>query len=112
MTSEERIAYIRKLIAELPPEHTCKDARSLQQIYEDNIQNEHKVFMANVDSTLDYYHNQYCTRTWGSRFVDRLTDYPDMTIREFFENAACDEDDEYDEEHIDLSLEENAEDDV
>ena len=38
--------------------------------------------------------------------------YPDMTIREYFENAACDEDDEYDEEHIDLSLEENAEDDV
>ena len=107
MTSE-----LQKLINELPPEHTCKDARSLGQIYEDNIQHEHKVFMANVDSTLDYYHNQYCTRTWGSRFVDRLTDYPDMTIREFFENAACDEDDEYDEEHIDLSLEENAEDDV
>ena len=38
MTSQERIAYIRKLIAELPPEHTCKDARSLSQIYFDNRQ--------------------------------------------------------------------------
>ena len=78
----------------LPPEHTCKDARSLSQIYEDNIQHEHRVFMANVDSVLDYYHNQYCTRTWGSRFVDRLTDYPEMTIREFFEMATCDDDEE------------------
>ena len=53
-------------------------------------------FMANVDSVLDYYHNQYCTRTWGSNFVDRLTDYPDMTIRDFFEMAACDEDEDFD----------------
>ena len=105
---------LQKLINELPPEHTCKDARSLQQIYEDNIQHEHKVFMANVDSVLDDYFNKYCTRTGESleNFVNRLTDDPDITIREFFENAACDEDDEYDEEHIDLSLEENAEDDV
>ena len=94
----------------LPPEHTCKDARSLQQIYEDNIQNEHDVFRRNVDSTLDYYHNQYCTKTWGSHFVDALTDDPDITIREFFENAAYGEDE--DEDMIDLSLEENAEDDV
>ena len=96
MTSE-----LQKLINELPPEHTCKDARSLQQIYEDNIQHEHEVFRRNVDSTLDYYHNQYCTRTWGNHFVDALTDDPDITIREFFENAACDEDDEYDEEEED-----------
>ena len=89
---------LQKLINELPPEHTCKDARSLQQIYEDNIQNEHEQFMANVNSTLDYYHNQYSTRTWGNNFVDRLTDYPDMTIREFFEMAACDDDEEEDEE--------------
>ncbi len=101
---------LQKLINELPPEHTCKDARSLQQIYEDNIQHEHDVFRRNVDSTLQYYYNQYSTKTWGGFFVDRLTDYPDMTIREFFEMASCDEDDEYDEEEeIDLSLEENAE---
>ena len=43
---------LQQLINELPPEHTCKDARSLGQIYEDNIQHEHKKFMANVDSTL------------------------------------------------------------
>ena len=83
-------------------------AETLQKIYEDNIQKTHKKFMANVDSVLDYYYNQYSTRTWGSNFVDRLTDYPDMTIREFFDMAACDEDEE-DEEMIDLSLEENAE---
>ena len=107
---------LRKLINELPPEHTCKDARSREQIYEDNIQHEHKQFMANVDSTLDYYHNQYSSRTWGSNFVDRLTDYPDMTIREFFEMAACDDEDDFDPDidygemrEKDLSLEENAE---
>ena len=83
-------------------------AETLQKIYEDNIQKTHKKFMENVDSVLDYYYNQYSTRTWGSNFVDRLTDYPDMTIREFFDMAACDEDEE-DEEMIDLSLEENAE---
>ena len=83
-------------------------AETLPKIYEDNIQKTHKKFMANVDSVLDYYYNQYSTRTWGSNFVDRLTDYPDMTIREFFDMAACDEDEE-DEEMIDLSLEENAE---
>ena len=83
-------------------------AQTLQKIYEDNIQKTHKKFMENVDSVLDYYYNQYSTRTWGSNFVDRLTDYPDMTIREFFDMAACDEDEE-DEEMIDLSLEENAE---
>ncbi len=85
----------------LPPEHTCKDARSLQQIYEDNIQHEHEVFQRNVDSTLDYYFNQYCTRTWGNHFVDALTDDPDITIREFFENAACDDDDEDEEDEDD-----------
>ena len=110
---------LQKLINELPPEHTCKDARSLQQIYEDNIQNEHKEFMANVDSTLDYFYNQYDSRTWGNHFVDRLTDYPDMTIREFFEMSTCggyvdfDPDIDYGEcREVDLSLEENAEDDV
>ena len=82
----------------LPPEHTCKDARSLQQIYEDNIQNEHDVFRRNVDSVLDYYFNQYCTRTWGTHFVDCLTNDPDITIREFFENAACDDDDDDEED--------------
>ena len=84
---------LQKLINELPPEHTCKDARSFQQIYEDNIQNEHKEFMSNVDSTLDFYFNKYCTRTGEAleNFVDRLTDNPDMTIREFFEMTACDE---------------------
>ena len=81
----------------LPPEHTCKDARSLQQIYEDNIQHERDVFRRNVTSVLDYYYNQYCTRTWGGYFVSRLIDDPDMTIREFFENEACG-DDEYEEE--------------
>ena len=90
-----------KLIDELPPEHTCKDARSLSQIYEDNIQHEHEVFRRNVDSTLDYYYNQYCTKTWGGHFVDRLTDYPDMTIREFFEMAACEEDEEDEDEEED-----------
>ena len=80
----------------LPPEHTCKDARSLQQIYEDNIQHEQDVLSRNVDSVLDYYHNQYCTRTWGGYFVDALTDDPDITIREFFENAACQEDEDFD----------------
>ena len=111
MTSE-----LQKIRNELLPEHTCKDARSLGQIYEDNIQHEHKKFMANVDSTLDYYYNQYSTRTWGSNFVDRLTDYPDMTIREFFEMAACDDEDDFDPDidygemrEVDLSLEENAE---
>ena len=91
---------LQELINELceqQPEHTCKDARSYQQIYEDNIQHEHKVFKRNVDSTLDYYYNQYCTRTWGNNFVDRLTDYPDMTIREFFEMAACDMEEDEDE---------------
>ena len=81
-------------LSSLPPEHTCKDARSLQQIYENNIQHEHDVFRRNVDSVLEYYFNQYCTRTWGTRFVDSLTNDPDITIREFFENAACDEDEE------------------
>ena len=89
---------VQKLINELPPEHTCKDARSLGQIAEDNIQHEHEVFMRNVDSTLDYYYNQYSTRTWGNSFVDRLTDYPDMTIRDFFEMAACDDDDDDDDD--------------
>ena len=89
---------LRKLINELPPEHTCKDARSLSQIYEDNIQNEHNEFMANVDSVLNYYHNQYCTRTWGSEFVNRLTDYPDMTIREFFDMEVWGEDEDEKEE--------------
>lgn len=35
-SAEERIATIRKLLSKLPPEHTCKDARSLKQIYFDN----------------------------------------------------------------------------
>ena len=73
-------------------------AETLQKIYEDNIQKTHKKFMENVDSVLDYYYNQYSTRTWGSNFVDRLTDYPDMTIREFFDMAACDEEEEEEDE--------------
>lgn len=85
---------LRKLLAELPPEHTCKDARSISQCYADNRKHAAMVFSRNVDSVLDYYYNQYCTRTWGNQFVDRLTDYPDMTIRDFFEMAACDDDEE------------------
>ena len=54
--------------------------------------------MEKVDSVIDYYHNQYSTRTWGSNFVDRLTDYPDMTIRDFFYMAACDEEEEEEDE--------------
>tara|TARA_R100000353_G_C6363821_1_gene156959 strand:- start:132 stop:356 length:225 start_codon:yes stop_codon:yes gene_type:complete len=68
------------------------------KLYEDNIQIEHEVFMRNVDSTLEYYYNQYSTKTWGDNFVDRLTDYPDMTIRAFFDMEACGEDEDEEEE--------------
>ncbi len=80
----------------LPPEHTCEDARTVAQCYADNRKHAAEVFSRNVDSVLDYYHNQYCTRTWGGYFVDALTDDPDMTIREFFENAAWDDHEEDD----------------
>ena len=73
----------------LPPEHTCKDARSLSQIYADNRKHAAEVLSRNVDGVLDYYQNQYCTRTWGGYFVDALIEDPDITIREFFENGVC-----------------------
>ena len=38
ITAKQRITKIRELLSKLPPEHTCKDARPLSQIYFDNKQ--------------------------------------------------------------------------
>ena len=86
----------------------------------DNRKHTAEVFSKNVDSVLDYYFNQYCTRPWGNHFVNSLIEDPDITIREFFENGVgvesfedFDPDIDYGEmREVDLSLEENAEDDV
>ena len=45
-----------------------------------------------------------------SRLVEHQLKYPDMTIRDFYAMASDElKDEEEEEEHIDLSLEENAE---
>ena len=46
-----------------------------------------------VDRLMDYFSNQYDTRSSYSALIDKLTDNPDQTIREFFESWADDDDD-------------------
>tara|TARA_A100001388_G_scaffold40948_1_gene26226 strand:+ start:4657 stop:4890 length:234 start_codon:yes stop_codon:yes gene_type:complete len=53
-----------------------------------------------VDRLMDYFSNQYDTRSSYSALLDKLTDNPDQTIREFFESWADDDglDDDFDDD--------------
>tara|TARA_R100001509_G_scaffold139372_1_gene93769 strand:- start:573 stop:839 length:267 start_codon:yes stop_codon:yes gene_type:complete len=48
----------RKLLSEQPPEHTCKDARSLSQIYHDNQKHQMRTKDINVADILTFEDRQ------------------------------------------------------
>lgn len=68
------IEKFRELLSEQPPEHTCKDARSLSQIYHDNQQHQMKTKDINVADILTFEDRDAIAKIIDQRVTEEYGD--------------------------------------